>query len=184
VANLLSRILGLVRPALIRLVDDTGDQQRVQLNLSVGAPDGIEEVIDHVPKVGHYGFAYRPPDGSEAITVFIGGQRSAGVVIATGHRASRPKNLLPGEAMLYNGLTGDFVRMCQDGKIRSQGDWEHTGKFHASDAITSEADITDHTAADDTSGVSMKKHRDAYNGHNHADPQGGVVGAANPQATP
>lgn len=162
-----ARITQLVGVGRLAVIDDGGDQQMCQVQVRAGAPEGLEEVIDTRPRLGEYGLAYCPPDGSEAIVIFLGGRRSQGVVIATGHRASRPKGLKPGEAMLYNGLTGDFVKMCQDGKIRSQGDWFHTGKFHASDNITSEKEITDHTAADGTGGVTLKTLRDDYNAHKH-----------------
>lgn len=183
--RLLSFVRRMIGAGRIKLVDDSGIQQMVQINIGAGGPDGIEEVIDGVTRLGHYGLAYCPPDGSEAVVLFIGGRRSAGVVIATGHRETRPKDLKPGEAMLFNGLTGAFVKMCEDGKIRSEGDWVHTGTFHASAAITSQSDITDHTAADGTGGVSMKEHRDAYNAHHHTGVTvgGGVTGATDHPAT-
>lgn len=181
--RLAKRILRTIGVGRLQLVDDSGAQQKAQVHINAGGPEGIEEVLDGIPRVGDYGFAYCPPDGSEAIVLFLGGRRSMGAIIATGHRASRPKGLKPGEAMLYNGLTGAFVKMCEDGAIRSHGPWIHDGTLHTTDNISSEKDVTDHTAPAGTGGVSMKKHRDAFNAHNHTDPQGGVVGAANPQAT-
>lgn len=149
------RIIGL---AAITRTDDSGDQQRVQINIGRGGPEMLEEVIDGVPRMGHYGLAYCPPDGSEAVVLFMAGRRSNGIVIATGHREDRPKDLAPGEAMLFNSLTGAFVRMSADGKIRSSGDWEHTGSFKAT------GDILDQSAGNT---ATMKIHRDAYNAHKH-----------------
>lgn len=134
--RLAQRLLQVVGVAHLRVVDDSGDQQTAQLQIMAGGPEGIEEIIDKTPRLGAYGFAYCPPDGSEAIVLFVGGRRSAGVIVATGHRATRPKGLKPGEAMLYNGLTGDFVKLGEDGKIRSQsGDWVHTGDQHVSGTV-------------------------------------------------
>jgi len=117
--------------AALHVIDDTGDQQLAQVHFGAGGPDLLEEIIDKVPRCGEYGLAYCPPDGSEAVTIFLGGRRSSGVIIATGHKATRPKGLKPGEAMLYNGLAATFVKMSQDGKIRSTAtDWIHTGDQH------------------------------------------------------
>jgi phage baseplate assembly protein V len=193
--QLARRTLNLLAIARLKVIDDTGPQQRMQVVIRDGAPDGLGEVIDQVPRLGEYGLAYSPPDGSEAVVIFLGGRRSAGVVVATGHRASRPKNLKPGEAMLYNGLTGASVKLAQDGTIKllsglgpsptsitlhpdgtitSTGAWTHTGTFHATDKLSSAADVVDHTAADGSGGVSMKTHRDDYNVHKH----GGVAAGA------
>lgn len=166
IARLQSRVLRLVGLGKIRAVDDSGSQQRVQVNINPGGPRELEEVIDGVPRLGHYGFAYCPPDGAEVVVLFVGGARSVGVAIATGHRETRPKDLEPGEAMLFNSLTDAWVRMCADGKIRSKGDWLHDGGFSAT------GDILDNSAAN---AATMKVHRDAYNAHKH----GGVtVGGA------
>lgn len=182
---LAQRVLNAFGIAKLHVIDDTGDQQRAQAVISAGGPEGIEEVIDKAVRMAHYGIAYCPPDGSEAVVIFLGGRRSAPIIIADGHKASRVKNLKPGEVQLYNGLTGAFVKMCQDGKIRSQGPWIHTGTFHSTGNLTSEADITDRTAADGTGGVSMKTHRDDYNAHKHTGVTagGGVTGTTDHPAT-
>jgi phage gp45-like len=79
--------------AFCTVVDDSGDQQVAQANLNVGAPEA--EVIDKMVRLGEYGFFSCPPDGAEAIAVFLGGRRSAGVIIATGYRAARPRASSP-----------------------------------------------------------------------------------------
>lgn len=118
---------------LMKVIDDTGAQQVAQLNLNVGAP--IAEVIDKMVRLGEYGFYSCPPDGSEAIAVFMGGRRSAGVIVATGYREARPKGLKPGEAMLFNALAMQYIVASEDGKFRSQApDWLHDGDYHVSGA--------------------------------------------------
>lgn len=170
--DLLDRIRRLVGVGRLAVVDDSGAQQKAQVQIGAGGPDGVAEIIDGTPRLGEYGLAYCPPDGSEAVVIFLGGKRSNGVIVATGHRASRPKDLKPGEVQLYNGLTGAFVKMCQDGKIRSQGEWIHTGNFSAT------GDVLDHCA--DGHGQTMLASRQTFNGHTH--PHGTPnTGAANQQ---
>lgn len=168
------RLLNFVGVAHLHAIDDSGDQQVAQMQIRAGGPEGVEEVIDKAERLAHYGFAYCPPDGSEAVVLFVGGRRSSGIIIADGHKASRLKDLKPGEAALYNGLTGAFVKMCQDGKIRSKADWFHDGLFHATGNVTSEKDVIDHTAPDATGGVSLKTLRDDYNAHTHGGVQAGA----------
>lgn len=171
VQRLYRLVLNVVGIGAIRRTDDSGDQQLCQFNIKKGGPSELEEVIDGMPRLGHYGLAYCPPDGSEAIALFIGGRRSSGVIIATGFREERWKDLEPGEAMLFNALTGDFVRMCADGKIRSKGDWEHDGSFSATGDVLDNS--TDNTAT-------MKVHRDTYNEHDHGE-TGGTTNPPNQQ---
>lgn len=162
VRHLARRVMNILGIGHVRLTDDTSDQQLCQVEMRPGGPRELGELIDQVPRLGDYGLAYCPPDGSEVVTIFLGGRRSSGVIIATGHRETRPHDLQPGEAMLYNGLTDTWVRMCADGKIRSKGDWEHDGGFKAT------GDILDRSAGNT---ATMKIHRDAFNAHHH----GGVT---------
>lgn len=129
--RLADRLLGAFAFGLLRVVDDSGKQQVAQLGVNVGGP--VEETIDRMPRLGEYGFYSCPPDGSEAVAVFLGGRRSGGVIIATGYKAQRPTGLLPGEALFKNVLGGQFIRASQDGNFHSQSpDWAHTGDFHVS----------------------------------------------------
>jgi hypothetical protein len=169
--RLASRIRNLVGVFHIRRTDDSGPQQRVQINTRPGGPRELEEVIDDVVRLGHYGIAYVPPEGSEAVVLFLDGLRSQGVVIATGHRESRPKDLEPGEMMVFNSLQDIWVRFCADGKIRSKGEWLHDGHFKAT------GDVLDHSA---DNAATMKVHRDAYNGHTHGGVQAGGANTLGP----
>lgn len=153
------RMIGLGK---VTRTDDAGDQQLVQVNINPGGPRELEEVIDDVPRLGHYGLAYCLPDGGEVVIVSLGGHRSMSVGIATGHRETRPRDLQPGEAMVYNALAETFIKLCADGTIRSKGAWLHEGDFSAT------GDILDHSA---TNTATMKIHRDKFNVHKH----GGVT---------
>lgn len=133
--RLADRILGVFGYGLLRVIDDAGAQQIAQLNLNVGGP--AAEVIDGMPRLGEYGFFSCPPDGAEAVALFLGGRRTGGVIIATGFREQRPKNLKPGEAMLKNVLGGQFILAAEDGKLHSQApDWIHAGDQHVSGSLS------------------------------------------------
>ncbi|NID15376.1 phage baseplate assembly protein V [Luteibacter yeojuensis] len=94
----------------ITVSDDTGPAQRLQVKL------GPLEVRDTTPRLAEFGFSSRPPAGTDAVLLFLSGDRSNGVVIATGHQASRPRSLEEGETIVYD-LFGKFIRLTKDGGI-------------------------------------------------------------------
>ncbi|PMQ04155.1 hypothetical protein DyAD56_15820 [Dyella sp. AD56] len=77
---------------------------------------GALETRDTTPRLGEFGHASRPPVGSDVVVVFVGGDRSSGVAIATGHQASRPTNLVEGESMLYD-LWGKRIYLSEGGIV-------------------------------------------------------------------
>ncbi|MCY0854347.1 phage baseplate assembly protein [Cupriavidus sp. D39] len=66
-------------------VNDAGGVQMMQVKLNA------EETRDNTPRVPEFGLASNPPVGSDAIVVFLGGDRSQGVVLGTVHQVSRPR---------------------------------------------------------------------------------------------
>lgn len=90
--------------------DDSRSAQLLQVKLN------DSETRDDTPRIAEFGLTSRPPEGSDVLVVFLGGDRSKGVVVATAHQASRPKGLLVGEAMLYD-LWGKSVYLTKDGGI-------------------------------------------------------------------
>ncbi|VVP61980.1 hypothetical protein PS870_06493 [Pseudomonas fluorescens] len=91
--------------------DDSQTAQLLQVKLN------DTETRDGTPRIAEFGFTSRPPDGSDVLVVFLGGDRSKGVVVATGHQASRPINLLAGESMLYD-LQGKSIHLtASDGIV-------------------------------------------------------------------
>lgn len=86
--------------------DDSKSAQLLQLKLN------DSETRDGTPRIAEFGFASRPPTGSDVVIVFLAGDRSKGVVIATAHQASRPTNLLEGESMLYD-LWGKSIYLTE-----------------------------------------------------------------------
>lgn len=90
--------------------DDSHSAQLLQVKLN------DSETRDDTPRIAEFGLTSRPPEGSDVLVVFLGGDRSKGVVVATAHQASRPKGLLVGETMLYD-LWGKSVYLTKDGGI-------------------------------------------------------------------
>lgn len=90
--------------------NDGGNAQLLQVRLSA------LEVRDGTPRIAEFGFSSRPPVDSDAVLVFVGGDRSNGIVIATGHQASRPTGLEEGETIVYD-LFGKYVKFTKAGGI-------------------------------------------------------------------
>lgn len=102
------RILNLVGRGRVTLTDDSGVVQVAQVTL------GEDERRDDVPRLAEYGFTSVPPVGSDAVMVFIAGERSNGVVIATGNQTYRLRGLASGDVALYDNR-GQTVTLTADG---------------------------------------------------------------------
>lgn len=90
--------------------DDSKNAQLLQVKLN------DSETRDDTPRIAEFGLTSRPPAGSDVLMVFLGGDRSKGVVVATAHQSSRPKDLAASETMLYD-LWGKSVYLTQGGGI-------------------------------------------------------------------
>jgi len=102
------RVRLLAGRAIINLVNDTGSFQLVQVDrLADETDDGLERFAE-------YGLASNPPAGAEAVVISLGGVRSHGVVIATGHRRYRLKGLANGEVALYDDKS-QVIKLGADG---------------------------------------------------------------------
>lgn len=93
--------------AVIAAVDDAQRAQALQLDLLA------DETQDGVERFQEYGFTSHPHPGAEAITAFVGGLRSHGVVIAVEDRRYRLKGLAEGEVALYDDQ-GQMVKLGRD----------------------------------------------------------------------
>lgn len=94
-APLTQRVRLMVARAVIRLVDSSRRVQAAQVGLLKG------EARDSVEMFEHYGFTSCPLPGMEAAVMFVGGDRSSGVIVAVGDRMFRMQGLHPGEVALY-----------------------------------------------------------------------------------
>ncbi|NUB13705.1 phage baseplate assembly protein V [Azospirillum brasilense] len=166
--RLWSRLCMAIGRGRITAVADTGPVQMLQVRL------GQDELRDGTPRLAEYGLASHPPAGTDAVLVFVAGDRSMGVAVATGHQGSRPRGLRPGEVAVYDDL-GQSVHLTRDGiviqgagkpititgtpKVRLETDLEVTGNVR---------DLCDEAA-----GRTMANMRDIYNAHTHGNVQSG-----------
>lgn len=107
------RLLQIVGRGRTTRVDDSGGAQTLQVRM------GADELRDGTPRIAEYGLTSVPPDGSDAVVLFISGERSGGVVIATNNQTVRMRNLGAGEVALYDDK-GRYVLLAAAG-ITVQG---------------------------------------------------------------
>lgn len=177
------RVLLSLARALVTTVNDSGGVQMMQVKLNA------LETRDNTPRVPEFGLASNPPVGSDAIVVFLGGDRSNGVVLGTVHQPSRPKNLAPGETMLYS-QDGKYVYLTASGGIVVEAKGQAVTVNDATTVTINAAtkvrmvtpilectgDIIDNAGSNATTMAGM---RAAFNPHYHPDPQGGNTGGPN-----
>lgn len=109
-APLRRRVQLMVGRAVLAAVDDAKKAQVVQAAL-------LADEVRDVERFQEYGLTSVPPKDTEAIVVFVGGNRAHGVVVATESRAYRPRGLGDGEVALYTSHDGVRVKLLADGTI-------------------------------------------------------------------
>jgi len=186
------RVLMLIGRGRITLVDDAGAAQLVQVRVS-----GLE-VKDDAPRLAEYGFQSVPPVGSDALVVFMAGDRSSGVVVATGNQQFRMRALATGEVAISDDkgqhvyLSAAGIRIVGGGlpieitnapSVLIDSPAVHmTGALQVDGNVTSGANITAVGNVGDQGGAkTMAGMRAVFNPHTHSDPQGGSV--SGPSAT-
>lgn len=107
-----NRILNLVGRAVISAINDSKSLQRLQLKVNA------DEVLDDVERVQEYGFASNPKIGAEAVVLFLGGDKSHGLVIATDDRRYRMK-VSSGKVAIYDD-EGQYVYIKTGGVIEAK----------------------------------------------------------------
>jgi phage baseplate assembly protein V len=165
------RVLLSLARALVTTVNDSGGVQMMQVKLN------SLETRDNTPRVPEFGLTSNPPVGSDAIVVFMGGDRSNGVVLGTVHQASRPKGLAPGETMLYS-QDGKYVYMTASGGIVVEAKGQSvtvndattvtinaaTGVVMNTPMLSVSGDIIDNAGSNSHT---MAQMRSIYNSHTH-----------------
>ena len=101
-----NRILLLAGRAILAAVKEEDGRRSLQVIAQAG------EEIDAVEQYQEFGFASRPPAGSEGVFLALGGTRDHCIVIATEHPGHRPANLEDGEAMVYSSENGGEEGDC------------------------------------------------------------------------
>jgi phage baseplate assembly protein V len=173
------RVLLSLARALVTTVNDSGGVQMMQVKLNA------LETRDNTPRVAEFGLTSNPPVNSDAFVVFLGGDRSNGVVLGTVHQPSRPKNLASGETMIYS-QDGKYVYLTASGGIVVEAKGQPVTVNDASNVtvncsgvfkvvapggvqfvtptVTSTGDMQDNTG---TNSHTMAQMRSIYNTHTH-----------------
>lgn len=191
IAPITTRVRNMIVRGVIKMVDDKTKVQRIQASLLAG------ELKDGIERYQEYGISTNPPAGTEALVVFCGGSRNNGVIVATGDRKFRVKELQPGEVAIYTD-EGDTIKLARNRKIQvstlhlevnAVEDVTYNTKRFIVNASEKAAYTTPilSTSADFTAGgnVSDKKStmqsmRDKYNSHTHPGDSGGTTGSPSP----
>jgi phage baseplate assembly protein V len=152
------------------------------------------ETIDGLRRVAEFGFTSVPPQGSDVAIVFVGGDRSSGLVIGTNHQASRPTGLNPGETMIFT-QDGKQIYLTAAGGIIVKANGQPVEIDNATTVTINAAtkiravtprfectgDIVDNC---DTTGRSMAADRIIYDGHTHPVPNVQLGGPGTTTQTP
>lgn len=160
--RLYRRILMAIGRGRITLVDDSGKVQLTQVKL------GADEVRDAMPRLAEFGFTSNPPTGADAVAVFLSGDRSNGVIIATGHQAYRLSGLASGDSAQFDSR-GQHIWLTPGGIVIDGAGLPMTinnvptitqhGDFHVTGAV-----IAGYGGADQV-GVQTHKHTQGVDGH-------------------
>lgn len=176
---MIDRLLNMLRVARVKIVDDSGAIQRLQIDEG-DFPDG-RRVIDKIAHFKQFGFASSPPADSDAMLAALGGNRSQTIALGTNHQKSRPRGLAVGDSMLYrakaDGTLGANV-WIKDGVIEIDADGgavmvrnATTVTVVASDKVRVEAPTLECTgdvvSRADGQRVSLNTLHDKYDVHKH-----------------
>ncbi|MDE3022267.1 MAG: phage baseplate assembly protein [Pseudomonadota bacterium] len=163
----------------VQTVNDAQAVQLVQVTLS------DIETHDGTPRLAEFGLASNPPANSDVLVLFAGGDRSHGVIVATGHQATRFKNLNPGESALYDAF-GKSIYLTETGIVINANGQDVTVNNAVTVTINASTSVVLNTPLLKVSGdiqdnfvtnsKTMAQMRTVYNGHTHTDPQGGNTG--------
>lgn len=158
--GLTSKVRLMVGRAIISALKTDGAVHAAQLRLLAG------EVQDNVELMQHYGFTSAPKVGADGAVIFLGGNRDAGIVIATHDRRYRLA-LQSGEVALHDDQE-QVVHLKRDGMELSTpyGITLKAGSQVLVDApmLACTGEIKDLSAG---AGKTMSAMRATYNNHTH-----------------
>lgn len=177
------RVSNMIARGVVSAVTASLKMQGLQVKLLAG------EVKDGLEHFEPYGYTSHPKAGAEAVTIFLDGDRSHGVVIVVADRRYRLKGLAAGEVALYDDQ-GQKIHLTRSGIVvdgagkpvmiqdtpsvtMDTPQVTMTGNLKVDGSIVADGDISDH------GNKSMSGMRGTYNSHTHNDPQGGTVGTPN-----
>ncbi len=106
--RLCRRVQLMVGRGRLTIVDDSQAAQLLQVRTSAAG------LSDKVPRLAEYGFQSHPPAGADAVLLFLAGNSSDGVVVATGHQQYRIRSLKAGEVAISDDK-GQVVHLSETG---------------------------------------------------------------------
>lgn len=170
VQKMIQRLQHVIGRGRVTTGDDSGNVQLLQVKL------GPDEIRDNTPRLAEYGLTSMPPVGSDALLVFVGGDRWNGAIVATGHQASRLKGLAPGEVAIYDDQ-GQSVYLTRAGIVINGAGLPITVKDTPKVTVTADTmveldtpllkvsgDIIDNAGSNTKT---MAQMRQIYDSHNH-----------------
>ena len=110
IAPISRRVLLMISRCRLNIIDDSSKTQSAQAELYDA------EVHDDAQVWQQFGLTSVPPNGSEGIALFLGGERRTPLIIATENKELRIKNLKSGEVALYSSC-GDTITLKSDNSI-------------------------------------------------------------------
>lgn len=153
--------------------DDTGEVQKLQVTEKAAGSGFMARVLDKVSRLFAFGFTSVPPLGSEVLMLRLGGDRNCSIAISTSHRASRPKNLKPGDSAMYD-VRGAIITMTEDGIVIDAAGApvtiRNTSGVHIEGQLTVDGDIIGLNSSD---ALALSTIRSTFNSHKHTGVQTG-----------
>lgn len=183
IERLYRRIMLVIGRGKIKTGKDDGAAQVQQVRL------GAFETFDDITRLAEYGFNSMPPPDTDAVMMFVGGNRLDGVIIATGNQTYRMRSLKPGEVSISDNL-GQSVYLTQSGivvnggglpmlvtntpsvtldtpLVHATGDMTVDGNLHVQQNVQVDQNITATGDISDHGVKSMAGMRQVFNNHNH-----------------
>ena len=165
--NIKSRVLLMVGRGVLKAVADDAAVQVCQAVLLDG------ELKSGIERAQNYGLTSVPPAGSVATVLFVGGDRSNGIVISAESRKFRLKGLQAGEVALYTD-EGDEIRLKRGHEIAvktskfviNAAEIDLNGAVKVAQTLEVAGNITGKGEVADKTG-NLTAIRSTYNGHTH-----------------
>lgn len=157
--RLYRRIVSMIGVGKVIFTNDAKKNQYIQVQM---LPNQVQELR----VAGMYGHASVAPADSDAIVIFIAGDRQNGIVIGTVNQASRMKNLKEGESALYDNL-GQYVHLTKTGIVIHGAGLPVT--INNTPLVTIDSDLLVTGTIADLNAVhgTLGDLRDAHNEHHH-----------------
>ncbi|MDO9711045.1 phage baseplate assembly protein domain-containing protein [Paracraurococcus lichenis] len=123
-----------------------------------------------------YGFASALPVGSDVVVVNVSGDNSNGIIVASNHQGSRPKNMVTNEVRIYN-LEGTVIQV-KAGEVNITAATKvniTTPEVTMSGKLTVAGDVVSTGGDVKAATISLKQHV-----HQNTQPGNGLSGAPKP----